>query len=122
MGSSTARRLPPSRCRIRASARARAGWGIRSPERRPGGRQPTRCFRPAGGERRGGRLGNVDVTVVAYAPVVGPRAAEISRNIALAFHVGHECVSVKATTNESLGALGRGEGIAALAVAMVETR
>jgi 2-C-methyl-D-erythritol 2,4-cyclodiphosphate synthase len=73
-------------------------------------------------EGSGGRLVNIDVTVVAEAPVVGPRAAEISRNIALAFHVGHECVSVKATTNESLGALGRGEGIAALAVAMVETR
>jgi 2-C-methyl-D-erythritol 2,4-cyclodiphosphate synthase len=72
-------------------------------------------------EGAGGRLVNVDVTVVAEAPVVGPRASEISRNIALAFRVGHECVSVKATTNESLGALGRGEGIAALAVAMVET-
>ena len=73
-------------------------------------------------EGTGGKLVNVDVTVVAEAPVVGPRASEISRNIALAFHVGHECVSVKATTNESLGALGRGEGIAAIAVAMVETR
>ena len=72
-------------------------------------------------EGAGGRVVNVDVTLVAEAPVVGPRAAEISRNIALAFRVGNECVSIKATTNESLGALGRGEGIAALAVAMVET-
>ena len=73
-------------------------------------------------EGSGGTLVNVDATVVAEAPLLGPRAAEISRNIALAVHVGHECVSEKATTNEHLGALGRGEGIAALAVAMVEMK
>ena len=65
---------------------------------------------------------NVDATVVAQEPTLAPRTAEMCRNIAKALRVGGEAVSVKATTNEALGALGRGEGIAALAVAMVEMR
>jgi 2-C-methyl-D-erythritol 2,4-cyclodiphosphate synthase len=69
----------------------------------------------------GGRVVNVDATVVAEAPILAPRAAEMCRNLAIALKVGASAVSVKATTNESLGAVGRGEGIAAWAVALIET-
>ena len=73
-------------------------------------------------EGAGGRVVNVDATVVAQAPMLAPRAVEMCRNIAQALQVGVEGVSVKATTNESLDALGRGEGIAAWAVALIEMR
>lgn len=63
---------------------------------------------------------NVDATVVAQEPKLAPQVAEMCRNIAQALQVGADKVSVKATTNESLDALGRGEGIAAWAVALVE--
>ena len=70
----------------------------------------------------GGTVSNVDATVVARAPQIAPHAPEMCKNIAKALGIGVEQVSVKATTNEALDALGRGEGIAAWAVAMVEMR
>jgi len=70
----------------------------------------------------GGRVVNVDATVVAEAPLLAPHAPEMCKNIAKALQIGVECVSVKATTHEGLDALGRGEGVAAWAVALVETR
>ena len=69
---------------------------------------------------RGARVVNVDATVVAEAPKLAPLREAMCRNIAQALRIGAGQVSVKATTNESLGALGRGEGVAALAIAMVE--
>jgi 2-C-methyl-D-erythritol 2,4-cyclodiphosphate synthase len=69
---------------------------------------------------RGARIVNVDATLVAEAPrIIGTRDA-MRTNIAQALKLGIDVVSVKATTNEGLGSLGRGEGIAAWAVAMVE--
>ncbi len=68
----------------------------------------------------GATVVNVDATVVAEAPKIAPLREEMCRNIAQALRVGASQVSVKATTSEALGALGRGEGIAALAIAMVE--
>jgi 2-C-methyl-D-erythritol 4-phosphate cytidylyltransferase / 2-C-methyl-D-erythritol 2,4-cyclodiphosphate synthase len=68
---------------------------------------------------RGGRIANVDVTLISEAPRVGPhRAAMIA---AMADMLGIEAgrISVKATTNERLGFIGRGEGIAAIATASV---
>src|SRR2546426_1037323 len=70
---------------------------------------------------RGARVVNVDATVVAESPALAPQREAMCRNIARALEVEVSCVSVKATTSETLGALGRGEGIAAWAVAMVET-
>ena len=62
---------------------------------------------------------NVDAMVVAEAPKLAPRRAEMLANIATALKIDASQVSVKATTNEQLGALGRREGIAAMAVALV---
>lgn len=69
---------------------------------------------------RGANVVNVDATVIAEAPRLAPLRDEMCRNIAQALRIGASQVSVKATTNEALGALGRGEGLAALAIAMVE--
>jgi 2-C-methyl-D-erythritol 2,4-cyclodiphosphate synthase len=70
---------------------------------------------------RGARVVHVDVSVVAEAPALAPRRDAMRRNIARVLEMDIDQVSVKATTHEGLGALGRGEGIAALAVATVET-
>jgi 2-C-methyl-D-erythritol 2,4-cyclodiphosphate synthase len=72
-------------------------------------------------EGRGARVVHVDTTLVADAPKIAPVADPMRRNIARALKIGVENVSVKATTNEGLGALGRGEGIAAWAVALLES-
>ena len=69
---------------------------------------------------RGASVVNVDATLIAEEPKLAPLREAMCRNIAQALRIGAEKVSVKATTNEALGALGRGEGLAALAVAMVE--
>ena len=71
-------------------------------------------------EGRGARVVNVDARVVAEAPRLAPARAAMRDNIARALKIEVARVSVKATTPEGLGALGRGEGIAAWAVAMVE--
>jgi 2-C-methyl-D-erythritol 2,4-cyclodiphosphate synthase len=69
---------------------------------------------------RGARLVNVDATLIAEAPRVGPHVAAMRENLGRALGVGSERISVKATTNERLGAIGREEGIAAMAVALME--
>jgi len=69
---------------------------------------------------RGARLVNVDATLIAEAPRVAPHVAAMKENIGRALGVEPERISVKATTNERLGAIGREEGIAAMAVALME--
>jgi 2-C-methyl-D-erythritol 2,4-cyclodiphosphate synthase len=64
-----------------------------------------------------GRIVNVDVTVVCEEPRIAPHRPEIERILAEATSAR---VSVKATTNEGMGWIGRGEGIACLAVAQVD--
>jgi 2-C-methyl-D-erythritol 2,4-cyclodiphosphate synthase len=66
--------------------------------------------------RTPGRVVNVDATVICEAPPIGPHRGAIARCLAA---VVDAPVNVKATTNEGLGSIGRGEGIAALAVALV---
>jgi len=69
---------------------------------------------------RGLRVGNVDVTVVAQAPRLSPHIETMRSNLALDLDVDPGRVNVKATTTEGMGFAGRGEGIAAYAVALVE--
>jgi 2-C-methyl-D-erythritol 2,4-cyclodiphosphate synthase len=69
---------------------------------------------------RGASPVNVDAMLVAEGPKVAPHRASMCANIAAALGLPADCVSVKATTNETLGAVGRREGLAAMAVALVE--
>lgn len=69
---------------------------------------------------RGLRAGNVDVTVVAQAPRLSPHIETMRGHLALDLDVDAGRVNVKATTTEGMGFAGRGEGIAAYAVALLE--
>jgi len=62
---------------------------------------------------------NVDVTVICEAPHIGPRAMEMRASLANVLGVGPDAVSVKGKTNEGMGWIGRGEGLAVQAVAMI---
>ncbi len=65
---------------------------------------------------------NVDSTVIMEAPKLGPHRQEIRERLALALNLPVGRVNVKATTGEGMGWVGRGEGVAALAVASLSTR
>jgi 2-C-methyl-D-erythritol 2,4-cyclodiphosphate synthase len=65
-----------------------------------------------------GLIVNVDATLICEQPRLGPYKAEMERNLADATSAR---VSVKATSNEGMGWIGRGEGIACIAVAMVQS-
>jgi 2-C-methyl-D-erythritol 2,4-cyclodiphosphate synthase len=66
------------------------------------------------------RIVNIDATVIAEAPKLTPHVPAMRANNAKALGISDDQVSVKATTNERLGPIGRGEGISAMAVAIVE--
>jgi 2-C-methyl-D-erythritol 2,4-cyclodiphosphate synthase len=68
----------------------------------------------------GGKLGNIDSTLIAQQPKLLPHLANMKRNIAEALKVDPGRIGIKATTNEHLGFIGREEGIAAMAVASVD--
>ncbi|MBQ3275634.1 MAG: 2-C-methyl-D-erythritol 2,4-cyclodiphosphate synthase [Oscillospiraceae bacterium] len=70
----------------------------------------------------GWEIVNVDSTVVAQRPKLAPHIPEMRRRIAGAMGVEPEQIGVKATTEEHLGFTGRGEGISAMAVALLERR
>jgi 2-C-methyl-D-erythritol 2,4-cyclodiphosphate synthase len=63
---------------------------------------------------------NVDATLIAEAPKIAPHIPAMREKIGSALRLESTRVSIKATTNEGLGAIGRGEGMAAMAVATVE--
>jgi 2-C-methyl-D-erythritol 4-phosphate cytidylyltransferase/2-C-methyl-D-erythritol 2,4-cyclodiphosphate synthase len=69
--------------------------------------------------RRGGRIAHLDITIVCEAPRIGPHRDAMRSRIAEIAGVGIDRVAVKATTNEKLGFIGRGEGIAAIATATI---
>ena len=65
-------------------------------------------------------VANVDATIIAEAPKIAPHIPAMRTIIAQAIAVDESRVAIKATTNERLGTIGRGEGIAAMAIATVE--
>ncbi len=69
---------------------------------------------------REGRIVNIDATVIAQEPKIAPHLHGMKANIAAALGLNVKHVGIKATTNEHMGFVGRGEGIAAMAVASVE--
>jgi 2-C-methyl-D-erythritol 2,4-cyclodiphosphate synthase len=71
-------------------------------------------------EERNYQVVNVDVTVICEAPRIGPHVAAMRAHLAEALRIGPQHVSVKGTTNEGMGWIGRGEGIAAMAVALID--
>ena len=68
----------------------------------------------------GFRIVNVDATIVAQAPRMAPHVARMIGNIAADLGLKPAAVSIKATTTENLGYIGREEGIAAQAIALIE--
>ncbi len=68
------------------------------------------------------RVANLDATLIAEAPKIGPHLEAMRSKIAEALGIETTQVGIKATTNEGMGALGRGEGMAAMAVASVEEK
>ncbi len=63
---------------------------------------------------------NVDTIIFAEAPKIGPYRKSMQENLAAAVNIDPGCVNIKATTTEGLGIIGKGEGIGAMCVALVE--
>lgn len=67
-----------------------------------------------------GRIVNIDASLIAEEPKITPHVEEMKYNLAAALGIAPSKIGVKATTNETMGFIGRGEGIAAMAVASVD--
>lgn len=76
------------------------------------------CVRLIG--EKGWRLGNIDAMLCLEAPKVNPHVHDMKRNIAMAAGITEDDISVKATTNETMGFVGRQEGVVAYAVCLIE--
>jgi 2-C-methyl-D-erythritol 2,4-cyclodiphosphate synthase len=63
---------------------------------------------------------NLDATIIAQVPKMAPHIEQMEANIAADLGVADDCINVKATTTEKLGYTGRGEGVAAQAVCLIE--
>ena len=70
--------------------------------------------------KRNGQLINVDAMLIAETPRIAPHISAMKKNIAAALDITGDAVGIKTTTNEAMGFVGRGEGMAAHAVASVE--
>lgn len=70
-------------------------------------------------KQAGGRIANVDITIIAENPKIGPYRHAMTENLMTILAMTPDRISIKATTNEKLGFIGRNEGIAALATASV---
>lgn len=68
----------------------------------------------------GWELGNADVTIILDQPKLNPHIPSIKENLATVMGVDLDQISVKATTSEGMGFVGRGEGISAMAVALIQ--
>ena len=72
-------------------------------------------------EEHGYTLNNIDITLIAQAPKISPYTAQMKANIGKALGIKIEQIGLKATTNETMGFVGREEGMTAMAVALIET-
>lgn len=70
---------------------------------------------------KGWQLENIDVSIMTEEPKISPYKKQMAENICEVLSCNASVISIKATTNEGLGALGRGEGIAAMAVALLSS-
>jgi 2-C-methyl-D-erythritol 2,4-cyclodiphosphate synthase len=66
------------------------------------------------------QIGNIDAMVCLEAPKINPHIPQMKGNIAIAAGISEEDISIKATTNEQLGFIGRQEGVVAYAVCLIE--
>ena len=71
---------------------------------------------------RGWRLAQADITIIVEQPRLAPHLPAMSRALAEAVRLPDDAISVKPKTNEGMGFIGRGEGIAVMAVALLEAR
>jgi 2-C-methyl-D-erythritol 2,4-cyclodiphosphate synthase len=69
---------------------------------------------------KGWGIGNIDAMVCLEAPKINPHIPLMKKNIAQASNISEDEISIKATTNEKLGFIGRGDGIVAYAVCLIE--
>ncbi len=70
--------------------------------------------------QKGYAVQNIDTIIFAEAPKIGPYRETMQKNLAQAVEVNPDCINIKATTTEGLGPIGRGEGIGAMSVVLVE--
>jgi 2-C-methyl-D-erythritol 2,4-cyclodiphosphate synthase len=65
-------------------------------------------------------IGNIDSTVILESPKIVPHVSEMKKSLAKVIGIPEDCISIKATTNEKMGYVGRKEGISAHAVVLIE--
>ena len=70
-------------------------------------------------KKRGGEIGNVDVTILAEAPKISPHLVAMKSSLSQILGIATDRIAIKATTTEQMGAIGRKEGMAATAIATV---
>ena len=70
-------------------------------------------------KEKGYSIGNIDATVCAERPKLNPHIPQMQKVLAECMGIDEDCVSIKATTTEKLGFVGRKEGIAAYCVALI---
>ena len=71
-------------------------------------------------KEKGWAIGNIDAMVCLEAPKINPHIPQMKKNIAAAAGIDEDDISIKATTNESMGFIGRQEGVVAYAVCLIE--
>ena len=69
---------------------------------------------------KGFSIQNIDTIIFAEAPKIGPYRESMLENLASAVEVDPGCINIKATTTEGLGMIGKGEGIAAMSIVLIE--
>jgi len=71
-------------------------------------------------KEKGWGIGNIDAMVCLEAPKINPHIPAMKKNIAAAAGIDEDDISIKATTNETMGFIGRQEGVVAYAVCLIE--